>query len=305
MRPSGAGQRGDEQAVVAPRRHAGDGARGVAAEAVGDQPLARQQRAPGRAPRRPARACAAAATRARASGAVVRCASASSSRASGAWRSRLRARRRTRARRRPAPGRRQPLVASRPAACRSRRSAASSLDHAHRPARIRRAAPAAARAPGRRCEVAAEVHEQQPVVARSSGASKKRSTNASGAEHRAVHAAAAPARGTPGPRGAAAAGRGAARTTCACRSRSREVELAPLERRRRRRVGQPRLRRPASARLGNCAQELAPARRAPASASSRLVVGEVEERRATRRTPGPGTASACRATAAAARSCAR
>ncbi len=39
VRPERRRQRGDQQAVIAAREHAGDGARGVAAEAVGDEPL--------------------------------------------------------------------------------------------------------------------------------------------------------------------------------------------------------------------------------------------------------------------------
>ena len=37
-------ERGDQQAVIAARQHAGDGARGVTADAVGDQPFARAGR---------------------------------------------------------------------------------------------------------------------------------------------------------------------------------------------------------------------------------------------------------------------
>ena len=115
-----------------------------------------------------------------------------------------------------------------------------------------------------------------------------------GAEHRAVrrrrpgarkHRVVAPQR---------AAGRGAARRPAALRSRSREIELAARERRRVVRRRRSAATAAVVGQAGELREELARARR-DRLGQLRLVVGEDRGTASTTRTPGPGTASACRA----------
>ena len=174
--------------------------------------------------------------------------------------------------------------------CRRKRGLRSTRGHARR-----LFSGGASSGSGRRVEVqvAAEVHEQQPVVA---AVAEEAQDERLGRQHGAVHAAR--------PLGAEDGVFAAQPQQVAVQGVDggvalplRKVELAALERpgvvrgRRGRRV--PRTPRA----LGNCLRNSARPLRT-SSGQLRRVVGEVEERARTRRTPGPGTASACPAPAA-------
>ena len=144
---------------------------------------------------------------------------------------------------------------------------------------------------GLEVQVAAEVHEQQPVVA----VRRRRSaaTNASGPSTAPSSPSRALRGGAPGPRGAARSRSRCRRTGLGVASRAPRGRACSARTSRGSR-GIGRGRRPT--RAGEAAElreELAAPRRAPASPARALVVGEVEERRRRPRTPAPGRASAC------------
>ena len=160
---------------------------------------------------------------------------------------------------------------------------------AHLPARGRRAARGAAR----RTTPASMSTPRFTTSSRSSSVARRRVAQHErlGAEHRAVDRCPRPVRGTPRRCGAARADRDAAARCVAVRSRSSQSSLQRSNVSAIVRHRQPRLHF-ARRRGSGTADELG-ASLLHRRGELRLVIGEVEERRWSRRTPVPGTASAC------------
>ena len=233
--------------MIAARDHAGDRARRVAAQAVGDQPFARRARAFGSAAadlgRRSARGRS---IGGEAASTVVRHPSARQQ-TTAAW-----------------PGNAPVLVGVERRRARRRRSAVFAGPAAASQPRASRAARAAARAPDRgggRGRGSRSAAGRRRVAARSSAA---RTASAARAPRR-RHRRAPPGAEAPDPRGAAAADRGGARrlrdAARARASRACSARTSPASHG----SGRQRLHVRAVARLGNCVEELAPALRGPAA----------------------------------------